>query len=100
MKSEVRAQSNTVGRLWFFSGGGAREHPGGLLRLDPAFAYAQKYDLSAHQEWVYYLGSQRPVHNTENLFFNLMCVSYFFLWKVTKAQTQYKLPYAKQNKPI
>ena len=37
MKSEVRAQSNTVGRLRFFGGGDAREHPGGLLRLDPAF---------------------------------------------------------------
>ena len=41
VKSEVRAQSNTVGRLWFFWGGDAREHPGGLLRLDPAFAYAE-----------------------------------------------------------
>ena len=26
VKSEVRAQSNTVGRLWFFWGGDAREH--------------------------------------------------------------------------
>ena len=41
VKSEVRAQSNTVGRLRFFLGGDAREHPGGLLRLDPAFAYAE-----------------------------------------------------------
>src|SRR5574337_1095326 len=41
VKSEVRAQSNTVGRLRFFWGGDAREHPGGLLRLDPAFAYAE-----------------------------------------------------------
>ena len=32
VKSEVRAQSNTVGRLWFFLGGDAREFPGGLLR--------------------------------------------------------------------
>src|SRR5574337_772533 len=31
----------TVGRLWFFWGGDAREYPGGLLRLDPAFAYAE-----------------------------------------------------------
>ena len=29
------------GRLWFFWGGDAREYPGGLLRLDPAFAYAE-----------------------------------------------------------
>ena len=28
-------------RLWFFWGGDAREYPGGLLRLDPAFAYAE-----------------------------------------------------------
>ena len=28
MKSEVRAQSNTVGRLRFFWGGNAREYPG------------------------------------------------------------------------
>ena len=41
VKSEVRAQSNTVGRLVFFGGGDAREYPGGLLRLDPAFAYAE-----------------------------------------------------------
>jgi len=41
VKSEVRAQSNKVGRLWFFWGGDAREYPGGLLRLDPAFAYAE-----------------------------------------------------------
>ena len=41
VKSEVRAQSNTVGRLRFFWGGDAREHPGGLLRLDPTFAYAE-----------------------------------------------------------
>ena len=41
VKSEVRAQSNTVGRLRFFSGGDAREHPGVLLKLDPAFAYAE-----------------------------------------------------------
>ena len=41
--SEIRgeAQSNKVGRHWFFRGGGdAREYPGGLLRLDPAFACA------------------------------------------------------------
>ena len=25
----------------FFGGGDAREYPGGLLRLDPAFAYAE-----------------------------------------------------------
>ena len=41
MKSQVRVQSNTVGRLRFFGGGDAREYPGGLLRLDPAFAYAE-----------------------------------------------------------
>ena len=40
MKSEVRAQNKKVGRLWFFRGGDAREYPGGVLRLDPAFAYA------------------------------------------------------------
>ena len=38
--SEVRAQSNKVGRLWFL-GVDAQEYPGGLLRLDPAFAYAE-----------------------------------------------------------
>ena len=42
VKSEVKAQSNTVGRLWFFGGGDAEEYPGGLLRLDPAFAYAER----------------------------------------------------------
>ena len=41
VKSQVRTQSNTVGRLCFFGGGDAREYPGGLLRLDPAFAYAE-----------------------------------------------------------
>ena len=40
VKSEVRAQSSKVGRLWFF-GVDAREYPEGLLRLDPAFAYAE-----------------------------------------------------------
>ena len=40
VKSEVRAQGNKVGRLWFW-GVDAREYPGGLLRLDPAFAYAK-----------------------------------------------------------
>ena len=40
VKSEVRAQSNKVGRLWLL-GADAREYPGGLLRLDPAFAYAE-----------------------------------------------------------
>ena len=30
VKSEVRAQSNTVGRLRFFWGGDVREYPGGL----------------------------------------------------------------------
>ena len=40
VKSEVRAQSNKVGRLWFL-GVDAREYPGGLLRLNPAFAYAE-----------------------------------------------------------
>ena len=41
VKSEVGAQSNTVGRLWFFWGGDAREYSGGPLRLDPAFANAE-----------------------------------------------------------
>ena len=41
--SQVRAQSNTVGRLRFFCGRDAREYPGGLLRLDPAFAYAEPH---------------------------------------------------------
>ena len=41
LEIEAGRQSNTVGRLWFFSGGDAREYPGGLLRLDPAFAYAE-----------------------------------------------------------
>ena len=40
VRSEVRAQSNKVGRLWFLWVD-AREYPGGLLRLDPAFAYAE-----------------------------------------------------------
>ena len=40
VKSEVRAQSNKVGRLWFL-GVDAREYLEGLLRLDPAFAYAK-----------------------------------------------------------
>ena len=40
VKSEVRAQSNKVGRLWFFWGGNAPEYPGDPLRHDPAFAYA------------------------------------------------------------
>ena len=37
----MRAQSSKVGRLWFWGGVDAREFPGGLLRLDPAFAYAE-----------------------------------------------------------
>ena len=41
VKSEVRAQSNTVRRLWFLRGRDAREYPGELLRLDPAFAYVE-----------------------------------------------------------
>ena len=45
MKSEVREQSNTVGRLRFFWGGNAREYPGGLLRLDPAFALYAEYNM-------------------------------------------------------
>ena len=40
VKSEVRAQSSKVGRLWFW-GVDAREYPGGLLRLDTTFAYAE-----------------------------------------------------------
>ena len=40
IKSEVRAQSSKVGRLWFL-GVDTREYPGGLLRLYPAFAYAE-----------------------------------------------------------
>ena len=40
VKSEVRAQSIKVGRLWFL-GVDTREFPGGLLRLDPAFAYVE-----------------------------------------------------------
>ena len=40
VKSEMRAQSNKIGRLWFW-GVDAREYPGELLRLDPAFAYAE-----------------------------------------------------------
>ena len=38
VKSEGRAQSNKVGRLWFW-GVDAQEYPGGLPRLDPAFVY-------------------------------------------------------------
>ena len=41
VKSAVRAQSNKVGRLWFFSGVDAREYPGGLLSLDPALEYPE-----------------------------------------------------------
>ena len=37
VKSEVRAQSSKVGRLCFLGG----VDPGGLLRLNPAFAYAK-----------------------------------------------------------
>ena len=40
VKSEVRAQSSKLARLWFL-GVDAREYPGGLLRLDPAFAYVE-----------------------------------------------------------
>ena len=40
VKSEVRAQSSKAGRLWFW-GVDAQEYPGGLLRLDPTFAYAE-----------------------------------------------------------
>jgi len=40
VKSEVRAQSSKVGRLWFW-GIDAQEYPGGLLRLNPTFAYAK-----------------------------------------------------------
>ena len=40
VKSEVRAQGSKVGRLWFL-GVDAREYPGGLLRLDPAFAFVK-----------------------------------------------------------
>src|SRR5574337_990328 len=38
--SETRGESTKQysSRLWFFCGGDAREYPGGLLRLDPAFA--------------------------------------------------------------
>ena len=39
VKSEVGAESNKVGRLWFFWGGDAREYPGGLPRLDLTFSY-------------------------------------------------------------
>ena len=51
MKSEVRAQSNTGGRLWFFLGGDAREYPDGLLRLDPAFAYAEPPSHDLFPDW-------------------------------------------------
>ena len=40
VKSEVRAQSSKVGRLWFLWVD-AREYPGGLLRLNPAFVYVE-----------------------------------------------------------
>ena len=40
VKSEVRAQSSKVGRLWFWWVD-AREYPGGFLWLDPVFAYAK-----------------------------------------------------------
>src|SRR5574340_1629103 len=43
-----RSQGNTVGRLRFFWGGDAREHPGGLLRLDPAFAYVEPLRSEEH----------------------------------------------------
>ena len=63
MKSEVTAQSNTVGRLRFFFGGGdAREHPGGLLRVDPAFAYAEM------------LESLKPASSPEGLYIQLVQV--------------------------
>ena len=41
--SEIRGESTkqySRQTLVFFAGGDAREYPGGLLRLDPAFAYA------------------------------------------------------------
>ena len=40
VKSEVKAHSSKVGRLWFW-GVDAQEYPGGLLRLNPTFAYAK-----------------------------------------------------------
>ena len=51
VKSEVRAQSNRLGRLWFFGGEDAPEYPGGLLRLDPAFAYAVLLPHVFYPEW-------------------------------------------------
>ena len=37
----TRRREGKTHRLRFFGGGDAREYPGGLLRLDPAFAYAE-----------------------------------------------------------
>ena len=39
--AKFRFKLNKVGRLWFFWGENAREYPGGLLRLEHAFAYAE-----------------------------------------------------------
>ena len=65
--SEVRAQSNKVGRLWFW-GVDAREYPGGLLRLDPTFVYA-KPPSSWPLSWVEYLS---PAPGTDLLEKTLM----------------------------
>ena len=39
--NSINALGETRQTPVFFWGGDAREHPGGLLRLDPAFAYAE-----------------------------------------------------------
>ena len=42
--TEIRGESTkqySRQTLVFFGGGDAREYPGGLLRLDPAFSYAE-----------------------------------------------------------
>ena len=52
MKSEVRAQSNTVGRLRFFFGGGdAREHPGGEPNGNSSSREAVQMPAPATSKW-------------------------------------------------
>ena len=52
MKSQVRAQSSTVGRLRFFWGGDAREHPGGYTWTSPDGQHRNQTDyILCSQRW-------------------------------------------------
>ena len=75
---EVRAQSNTVGRLWFFWWGDAREYPGGLLRFDPAFAMfvftnllPDKYKLELYYGDKLYMTTKVKVKKNQSAYKNL-----------------------------